>query len=143
MPCKGITAAGKPCRAPEHLVAQETGFCQAHGPGGSERMRERGGHGARAQQQKWLETGHLDAKTLGPLQTHEDAKRWLMLIGQGVLCGQLRDRDATAGIRAVSEWLKAEGERLTTMVVTELQAEVDRLKAELGGGGQQRKLRSL
>lgn len=73
----------------------------------------------------------LDSGALGPLATHQDAKRWLEEIGRAVVTGRLRDRDAGAGIRAVEAWLKAEGERVTMQVVEELKAEVGRLKIDL------------
>ena len=79
---------------------------------------------------------------VGPLESHEDAKRWLKLIGEAVVGGVLSDRAAVAGIKAVEAWLRAEGDRVTMKVVEELKGEVERLKAEMAGGGK-RRLRSV
>ncbi len=130
MKCKGITRSGEPCRAPEHMV-DESGYCHAHGPGARERMAERGRKGALSLRRKVKGSG-LTEDDLGALESYEDAKRWLETIGRAVATGRLGDRAAQAAIRAVSEWVKAEGERLTAQVLDELRDEVERLKAELG-----------
>ena len=130
MKCKGITRSGEPCRAPEHMV-DESGYCHAHGPGARERMAERGRKGALSLRRKVKGSG-LTEEDLGALGSYEDAKRWLETIGRAVATGRLGDRAAQAAIKAVSEWVKAEGERLTATVVEEVWEEVERLKAELG-----------
>jgi len=84
----------------------------------------------------------LDKESLGPLESHEDAKRWLRLIGAAVVTGVLDKGDAVAGIKAVDSWLRAEGDRVTMKVVEELKGEVERLKSELAGSGR-RRLRSV
>ncbi len=44
--------------------------------------------------------------------------------------GKLGDRAALAAIKAVSEWIKAEGERLTADVLPELQKQIDELREQ-------------
>lgn len=129
MSCKGTTREGVPCRAPEHMV-DASGFCHAHGPGARDRMAERGRKGAISLRRKVTGSG-LSEEALGPLTTHADAKRWLELIGRAVACGKLGDRAALAAIKAVSEWVKAEGERVASNVLEQLRHEVDRLKEDL------------
>lgn len=115
MKCKGITRSGEPCRAPEHMV-DESGYCHAHGPGARERMAERGRKGALSLRRKVKGSG-LAEDDLGPLESHEDSKRWLGVLGRAVASGKLGDRAAQAAVRAVEAWLKAEGERLTVQVL--------------------------
>jgi hypothetical protein len=76
----------------------------------------------------------MASEDLGDLRTHEDAKGWLEAIGRAVVTRGLGNREATAGIRAVEAWLKAEGERATMQVVEELRAEVARLKVDTSAG---------
>lgn len=75
--------------------------------------------------------GGLDSESLPPLDDHEAARTWLGVIGRAVATGKIKDRDATAAIRAVEAWLKVRGEEITLSVVEELRAEVDRLKSEM------------
>lgn len=128
--CTGTTASGSPCKAPANLLDPKTGFCPSHAPGASERLSEFGRKGARATARKHSKPG-LDAQELGPLRTHEDAQSWLETIGRAVATGRLSDRQAQAAIRAVAEWVKAEGERATAEVINELRSEIDRVKAEI------------
>jgi hypothetical protein len=73
----------------------------------------------------------LDKDALGPLESHEDAKRWLRLIGEAVVTQVLDKGDAQAGIRAVEAWLKAEADRVELVVLNDLKADVKRLKDDL------------
>ncbi len=93
-------------------------------------MAERGRKGGLATKRKMASPG-LKSDELPELRTHEDAQGWLETIGRAVATGRLSDRQAQAAIRAVSEWVKAEGERATAEVVNELRFEIDRVKAEI------------
>ena len=73
----------------------------------------------------------LDKQSLGPLESHEDAKRWLRVMGEAVVVGVLDKGDCQAGVRAVESWLKAEADRVQLVVLDELKADVKRLKLEL------------
>ena len=73
----------------------------------------------------------LDRNQLGPLETHEDAKRWLRMIGEAVVTLKLDKGDAQAGIRAVEAWLKAEADRVELVVLDDLKADVQRLRDDL------------
>ena len=126
MKCKGVTRAGEPCRAPEHMVDQ-SGFCHAHGPAARERMAERGRKGALSLRRKVKGSG-LTEDDLGALESHQDAKRWLETIGRAVATGRLGDRAAQAAIKAVSEWVKAEGERVGAVEFEALRQDVEKLK---------------
>ncbi len=94
-------------------------------------MAEIGRKGAEALRARYRQPG-IDTSAW-TLETHGDAKRWLSQIGKLVLAKEITDRQGAVAIRAVEAWLKAESERLTVTVVEELKAEVDRIKAELGG----------
>ena len=96
-------------------------------------MAERGRKGGLATQRKAASRG-LDPAELPDLRTHEDAQNWLETIGRAVATGRLSDRQAQAAIRAVAEWVKAEGERATVEVVNELRSEIDRVKSEIASG---------
>ena len=127
--CQGQKADGTACGALPHLL-DENSLCPAHRPGARETMAERGRLGGLATKRKAASPG-LDPNELPSLQTHQDAQAWLEIIGRAVATGRLSDRQAQAAIRAVSEWVKAEGERATAEVVNELRFEIDRVKAEI------------
>ena len=93
-------------------------------------MAERGRKGGLATKRRMASSG-LDPNELPELKTHEDAQEWLETIGRAVATGRLSDRQAQAAIRAVAEWVKAEGERATAEVINELRSEVDRVKSEM------------
>ncbi len=80
----------------------------------------------------------LDHDELGPLQSHQDAKRWLEVVGRAVASGKLGERAAQAVIRAVSEWVRAEGQRFTVTAVEKLREEVERIRQSLAGVGPSR-----
>jgi hypothetical protein len=93
-------------------------------------MAARGRKGADSTRKRFQRSG-LEPEALGKLHNHQDAKRWLEVIGTAVVTRKLGNREAVAGIRAVEAWLKAEGERVTMDVVQELKDEVERLKNDL------------
>ena len=124
--CAGLKLDGEQCTSP--FVVNGTRFCSAHQPGGREEMQRRGLMGALACRR----SNGLDPDELEELETHEDAKRRLDLIGQAVLTGRLRDGQANAAVRSVEAWLRAEGERLTVAVVEDLRRQVEGLKSQLG-----------
>ena len=129
MACKHVGPDGKGCRAPKQFV-DDSGYCHAHGPGSAETMAQRGRKGAEATAKKLRCVG-LGPHELPDLRTHEDAQNWLEIIGRAVAVGRLSDRQAQAAIRAVAEWVRAEGERATAEVINELRSEVDRVKSEM------------
>ena len=96
-------------------------------------MAERGRKGGLATKRKNASPG-LGAEELPDLRTHEDAQAWLQTIGRAVATGRLSDRQAQAAIRAVAEWVKAEGERATAEVINELRSDLDRVKREIASG---------
>ncbi len=65
------------------------------------------------------------------MRTH---RTWPETIGQAVATGRLSDRQAQAAIRAVAEWVKAEGERATAEVINELRSDLERVKSEIASG---------
>ena len=130
--CRGRKADGNACGALSHLL-DENGLCPAHRPGGREEMAERGRKGGLATKRRMASRG-LDPAELPELRTHEDAQSWLETLGRAVATGRLSDRQAQAAIRAVSEWVKAEGERATAEVVNELRSDLDRVKSEIASG---------
>jgi len=124
--CAGFKIDGTPCTSP--FVVRGTRYCSAHQPGGREEMQRRGLMGALASRR----TNGLNPGELEDLESHEDAKRRLDLIGQAVLTGRLRDGQANAAVRSVEAWLRAEGERLTVAVVEDLRRQVVELKSQFG-----------
>lgn len=130
--CKGQKDDGSPCQAPPGLVDPATGFCPSHGPGARERMAERGRKGATSTARYFKGDG-IDSSALPPLDSHEAAMEWLEVIGRAVAGRKLSHNEATAAIRAVSEWVKTKGDSMTAEVVEDLRAEVERLKAQLEG----------
>ncbi len=130
--CQGKKADGNACGALPHLL-DEDGLCPAHRPGGREAMAERGRKGGLATKRRNASPG-LRAEELPKLRTHEDAQNWLETIGRAVATGRLSDRQAQAAIRAIAEWVRAEGERQTSEVVNKLRAEIDRVKSEIASG---------
>ena len=109
--CKAKNAHGDRCRAPESVVDPVIGLCPSHAPGARERMSEIGRKGAEAAAKRFKKGG-LDPSELGSLATVRDTQHWLEVIGEDVVTGKLKPQEATAGVRAVETWLKAESERL-------------------------------
>jgi len=124
--CAGVKLDGEQCTSP--FVVTGTRYCSAHQPGGRQEMQRRGLMGALASRR----SHGLDPDELEELETHEDAKRRLDLIGQAVLTGRLRDGQANAAVRSVEAWLRAEGERLTVAVVEDLRRQVEAFCSECG-----------
>ena len=119
--CGGTNAHGEPCRSP---IVGLDGFCPAHRPGGEAEMRRRALRGGIASQRG----RGLDPHELPPLATHNDAMRWLDILGRAVSCHRLSDRSAQAAIKAVDVWLKAHGESVVAKDVDELRAALDGLR---------------
>ena len=106
MPCKALTAASKPCRAPETLVDVGTGYCQSHDPALVEERRQRGIRGGYAAAERFKRQ-NLRQDELGELRTPEDVRRWLELIGRAVACGTLSASAGAWAVRACEACLKA------------------------------------
>jgi hypothetical protein len=131
--CQGTTTSGEPCKAPGTLVDPETGLCPSHAPGASERLAEAGRRGAEATARRFKAPG-LDPSDLGDLESVQDAQRWLRRIGEGVVTGKLRAQEATAGVRAIETWLKAEQDRVASDELAELRAQLVELRESLKNG---------
>ena len=131
--CRGEKADGTACAALPYLL-DDDGLCPAHRPGGREAMAERGRKGGLATKRKAASPG-LDPAELPELKSHADAQTWLEKIGRAVASGGLGDRQAQAAIRAVAEWVRAEGERQTSEVLIELREEIERVRSEVASSG--------
>jgi hypothetical protein len=127
--CRGQKANGSACGALPHLL-DEDGYCPAHRDGGREAMAERGRRGGLATKRR-LSAGGLETDELPSLETHDDAKRWLEVIGRAVATGRLSDRHAQAAVRAVAEWVRTEGEKTTAEVVAQLKADIEQLQSAM------------
>lgn len=101
--CGGTRDDGSPCGAPSNLVDPDSGFCPAHGPGGSEAMAELGRKGAEATARK-LQSDGLSDDELPPLESHEAAERWCDVVGRAVAQGRLGHNEGRTILRAVREW---------------------------------------
>lgn len=130
--CRATKANGEPCQASQEFVDPETGYCPAHDPSRPDEMRKRGQKGGINSGKARRKAMGLDPSELPPLRTHEDARKWLEIIGRATATGRLGNREAQAGIRAVSEWVNVAAEQATKAVVEELGDEIERLKEELG-----------
>ena len=124
--CRGRTKEGKQCESP---FVDKDGYCPAHGPDGTQRMRTRGQKGGDATRRRFSGAG-LSADRLGPLDTLRDAKRWLQLIAEAVGERQLSYSEGQSMTGAVREWIKAEDARLRAEDLHELQAQVADLKRQ-------------
>lgn len=127
MKCKHENDDGSRCEAPENFVDPETGFCHAHGPGGSETMSEWGKKGGRAKAKKDRAPG-LDPEDLPPLDGPRAAEKWCEIIGRAVTTGKLAHREAQAAIKAVREWLRSHEAGEVEERVDDLQEKVAKLK---------------
>lgn len=125
MHCEGMKADGTPCGAPASVVVD--GYCPAHRPGASERMAEIGRKGAEATARRYRESNGMNPAELGRLETYDDALRWLELTGLALARGDINHREAQAMARLLAEWIRGNGDRLTSQIVEELEA----LKAQL------------
>lgn len=128
--CKGTNAEGEPCASP---VVGKDGYCPAHRPGGSEEMSRRGTKGAYVTQER--KGSRLTAEELGPLKTYDDVARWLEKISLALATGRLETKRGNSLARNIRTLLDCMAEQKTSMVVDELQDEVDRLRDELEGRG--------
>lgn len=70
---------------------------------------------------------------LGPLETIDDAMRRLDRLGLWISAGMLSGSQGGAAVRSIEVWLRGHETRLTERVVDDLQADVERLEAELHG----------
>lgn len=101
--CRGTTASGDPCKAPEAMVDPETGLCPSHSEGASERLSEAGRKGAEATARK-LKGKALDEGELPPLDSAHAAETWCDTVGRAVVTGRIGHNQGQAALRAVREW---------------------------------------
>jgi hypothetical protein len=104
--CRGDTAEGEPCQARPEWV-NEDGWCLSHDPSPeaarARKQRARlGGAVTAAKNSKGI-----DPDSLPPLDGPKAAARWTEVIGLAVTTGRLSSAQAQAGLRAVSEFLRA------------------------------------
>ena len=92
--------------------------------------REAGKRSGKARRRLTLE--RVEAE-LGLLDTVEDAMRRLDRLGLWISAGMLSGSQGGAAVRSIEVWLRGHETRLTERVVDDLQADVERLKAELHG----------
>lgn len=128
--CKGRKDSGEPCGAPENMV-DEDGYCPAHRPDASERMAERGKKGAEVTNRRWKQDGGVSAEELGPLENHQEARRWLGVIGEAVTTGRLSHNAAKAAVQAVKAWAKIVEGEMDVEVKDELVDRINELEDKL------------
>ena len=100
-------------------------------PFDKETAREAGKASGRARRERL--TADRVLAELGPLETVDDAMRRLDRLNVWIASGFLTGSAGSAASRCLEIWLRGHETRLTERVVEELQADVERLKAELGG----------
>ena len=96
----------------------------------SERAREAGRKGGRYKKPRPPTLAEIEL-LLPPLDSIESAMTRLDMVGKWALAGMVAGGVAGAAVRSVEVWLKAQDSQLTQKVVTELKADLDRVKAEL------------
>lgn len=84
----------------------------------------------REQRHAELDVESIEAQ-FGALETVEDAQRRLERLSVWCSAGLLQSGLATAAVRSVEAWVRAEDSRLTREVVDDLKAQVAELKAKL------------
>ena len=104
--CSATNIAGEPCGAPASMVNDE-GLCPAHRPGAKDHLAAIGHKGAEATRKKFHKGKGLDPGELGPLETPQDAARWLEAVGRTVSTGRLTHHQGRTIAATVREWLRA------------------------------------
>ena len=128
MRCKATRQDGEQCDAPDALV--RGGWCQSHGPGATERMTARAKLGGQATAAKHATEGFAPEE-LTPIESLEDALQALDQIRVAVLTRRITHSEGGAASRAVGEWVRTHGARLTQALVTELQGELNARTKEI------------
>ncbi len=93
--------------------------------------REAGKRSGKARRQQRLTLSRVEAE-LGTLETVQDAMRRLDRLNLWISAGLLTGSQGGAAVRSIEVWLRGHESRLTERVVEEIQADVKRLRAELG-----------
>jgi len=101
-------------------------------PRGNPEIAKHARKGGQARHRARLTLERVEAE-LGPLETVDDAMRRLDRLGLWISAGMLSGSQGGAAVRSIEVWLRGHESRLTERVVEELQADVERLKAALGG----------
>ena len=99
-------------------------------------MRRRAKLGGAATKEAWNRKG-VTEKELGPLKTTAHAQHWLEVIGAGVVSGRLDKGDASAGVRAVEVWIRAQD----SLNEEDLQRLADKAEAVTSGKRHLRRIR--
>jgi hypothetical protein len=120
--CTAIKTNGERCE--QTIGLDMDGLCQAHRPGGLERMREVAAAGGAASARKAQGEG-FTADELPPIKTLEDAMIRLDLIQSAVLCRRIVHHEASSAAKAIDSWVKAHAAHMTQGLVNELRAELD------------------
>ena len=119
--CKARCADGSRCEAPARFVDPETRLCPAHDPARRQAIREAARKGGQATARK-LQAKGVRPPSSFPLETYDDAERWLELILRAVLGGGITHHQARAAVSAVEAWMKAHDEGRVTDRLAELEA---------------------
>jgi len=90
-------------------------------------LREAGRRGGKTTAKRFKSPG-LPAEELGPLDTVEDAQRWLKRIAQAVGERRLTHSEGATMTRAVKAWIQSEDTRLRASDLQELQEQIAELK---------------
>ena len=127
--CRGQTKEGKQCESP---FVDKDGYCPAHGPDGTQRMRDRGQKGGDATRRRFSGAG-LSADRLGSLETISDAQRWFRLIAQAVGERELSYSEGQSMTSSIREWVKAEDARVASEDLAALKAQIAEVRDGLKG----------
>ena len=97
-----------------------------------ETARRQGAKGGWAKARRKLTLARVEEE-LGALATIDDAMRRLDRLNLWISAGMLSGSQGGAAVRSIEVWLRGHETWLTERVVDDLQADVERLKAELHG----------
>jgi polyhydroxyalkanoate synthesis regulator phasin len=70
----------------------------------------------------------LAAGELGDLETHQDAERWLQLVGEEVATGRLGHQEGRTIVSAVREWVKAHTDGALAQELEKLRDQLEEVK---------------
>lgn len=98
-----------------------------------ERARAAGRKGGRAKAERRLSLDRVEAE-LGPLDSLEDAQRWLRTIATWTAAGMLTGAAGNVCVRSVEVWLKGAEAKLSREIVERLRARLDALEGQIKRG---------
>lgn len=126
--CIGLNAAGEPCQKASTLVGDD-GYCVSHRPG-STHNQTAAAAGAAATNQIHQREG-LKAGELPDVTDIASALVAFNVIGQAHAARRITDKENDSAVKRLDGQVKAIAASMTSNLVTELRAQLDRSKDEI------------